>query len=77
MHMDGGAAETTLLAAIIGSRIHTASQSLSALLFPSFFNPPIKHSGPLLGKCEGGALSQLTHHVQAAVITPEAQVEAP
>lgn len=63
MHMDGGAAET-LLATITGSRIQTASRSLSALLFLPFFKAPIKHSGPLLGKCDGEPLSQLTHHVR-------------
>lgn len=36
MHMDGGAEEMTLLGTIIWSRIHTASESLSGLLFPFF-----------------------------------------
>lgn len=37
MHMDGGAAKITLLGTIIRSRIHTASQSLSFIIYLDVF----------------------------------------
>lgn len=52
--MDGGAAEMTLLGTAVDSRIQTVSESLSVLLFPSFFLYQIKNSGRLVGKRKGG-----------------------
>lgn len=54
MHMDGGAAKITLLGTIIRSRIQTASQSLSFIIylyvFFFFFLYQIKNSGRLSGE---------------------------
>lgn len=56
MHMDGGAAKITLLGTIIRSRIHTASQSLSFIIylyvffFFFFLLYQIKNSGRLSGE---------------------------
>lgn len=40
-----------------------------------FFNTRSSIRDLYWGNVKAGPLSQLTHHVQAAVITPEAQVE--
>lgn len=55
MHMDGGAAKITLLGTIIRSRIQTASQSLSFIIylyvfFFFFLLYQIKNSGRLSGE---------------------------